>query len=127
MACKETPHAEEHSRRLKGLVGQAAAALEPVLRSIQSLVPTTCDTGAAPQAATMDGSFDSLLNRLAEAIDRADPEQVMAIMPFVQQQAAGQPIDASMLDKLEAQVNRYDYDQALETIKKICNPSQVVQ
>ncbi|BBO79074.1 hypothetical protein DSCW_64910 [Desulfosarcina widdelii] len=127
MACKETLPAIERSRRLKGLVEQAAAALEPVLRSIQSLVPTTCGSDAAPEAPTMDGSFDSLLNRLAEAIDRSDPEQVMATMPLVRQHAVGQPIDASTLDKLEAQVNRYDYDQALETIKKICNSSQEVQ
>jgi hypothetical protein len=74
----------------------------------------------------MDRSLDSLLRRLAEAIDRADPEQVMAVMPSIRRQAAGQPIDTAALDMLEAQVNRYDYDQALETIKKICNASQGV-
>jgi HPt (histidine-containing phosphotransfer) domain-containing protein len=128
MACKETLPAIERSGMLKNLVEQAATALEPVLQSIQSLVPTACGTDTAPEAAAaaMDGSFDSLLNRLADAIDRADPEQVMAIMPLVRQQAAGQPIDASTLDRLEAQVNRYDYDQALDTIKRIINSLQGV-
>ncbi|WP_319524371.1 response regulator [uncultured Desulfosarcina sp.] len=126
MACKEDLSAEERSSRLGDRIENLAAALEPVLRSIQSLRPTVCDTTAAPAAAQVDGSFDSLLSRLADAIDRADPEQVMAIMPLVRQQAAGQPIDSARIDTLEAQVNRYDYDQALETIKKICDPSQGV-
>ena len=123
MACKENLSENERAGWLEDRIDRVATALEPVLRSIQSLVPATCEIPAAPAAAQMDRSFDSLLNRLADAIDRADPEQVMAVMSLVRQQAAGQPIDRSLLDTLEAQLNRYDYDQALETIKNICNPS----
>jgi len=124
LACKKNLSMDERPGRLKDRVEQAADALEPVLQSIQSLVSAARDTAAAPAAVQVNPSFDSLLNRLADAIDRADPEQVMAIMPLVRQQADGQPVDRAMLSTLEAQVNRYDYDQALETIKKICNSSQ---
>ena len=126
MACKENLSVNERPDSLEDRVEQVAAALEPVLQSIQSLVPATCETAKSPAAGRVDRSFDSLLNRLAVAIDRADPEQVMATMPLVRQQAAGQPIDESLLDTLENQVNRYDYDQALETIKKIRHSSQGV-
>jgi CheY-like chemotaxis protein len=126
IACKENLSADGHSNRLENRIERVADTLGPVFASIQSLVPIPTDTNAAPAAGPMDRSLDSLLRRLAEAIDRADPEQVMAVMPSIRRQAAGQPIDTAALDMLEAQVNRYDYDQALETIKKICNASQGV-
>ena len=54
------------------------------------------------------------------ALERADPEQIMKTMPALRQAAAQcTDADAFHLKKLEQQVNRYDYDLAMETIRNI--------
>ncbi|MFZ1986240.1 MAG: response regulator [Desulfatitalea sp.] len=106
--------------RLEGLIQNVASALNQVLQSIRSLeAPVPAEpTG---QASAENGlAFDALLARLVQAIDRADPEQIAAVMPAFRQQAArSRQMDPSTLASLEAQIGRYDYDQALETLRKI--------
>jgi signal transduction histidine kinase/DNA-binding response OmpR family regulator/HPt (histidine-containing phosphotransfer) domain-containing protein len=121
-ACREGLSTERRSSGLEGLVVNLESALNLVLESIQSLE----DPGAGDAAPSVSGAtdlpFDALLAQLAEAIDRADPAKVTEIMLDVRQQAARcQHIDPSSLKTLEEQVNRYDYEQALATIRKIGN------
>jgi hypothetical protein len=62
------------------------------------------------------------LTQLAEAIERADPVEIMESMSAARQTLARcRHVHVHMLNTLEDQVNRYDYDQALETIGKIRN------
>ena len=109
------------SRRLEGLIATVDTTLNQVLESIQSLEAPAPSEAAAPISADSALQFDTLVTQLTEAIDRADPEQIMKYLPAVRQQAARfRKIDPFSLKLLEEQVNRYDYDQALETIRKIC-------
>ncbi len=118
-ACRDFPAAVEPAR-LEGLIANVASALDQVLESIRSLEESGTSDAAETISAETGPPVDALLQQLAEAIDRADPEQIMEIMPAVRQQAARcGHIDPFRLKTLEDQVNRYDYDQALETIRKI--------
>jgi hypothetical protein len=70
--------------------------------------------------AATDLKLDALMGQLAAAIDRADPQEIQEYLPVVQRQAAAcKRIDPLSIDTLAAQLNRYDYDQAMETICKI--------
>jgi two-component system, sensor histidine kinase and response regulator len=61
-----------------------------------------------------------LLTTLAEAIDRADPEEIRKITNKVTEQLTDVPmIDQAALAALTSETQRYDYDQALETLKHI--------
>jgi signal transduction histidine kinase/DNA-binding response OmpR family regulator/HPt (histidine-containing phosphotransfer) domain-containing protein len=61
-----------------------------------------------------------LLTTLAEAIDRADPEEIRKITNKVTEQLTDVPmIDQAALADLTSETQRYDYDQALETLKNI--------
>jgi two-component system sensor histidine kinase/response regulator len=111
----------------EGLIAKVTSALNQVLESIQSLEEPGLSDTAAKASAEPGFEFDTLLAQLSEAIDRADPEQVMKTMPAVRQQAARcKHIDPFSLKKLEDQVNRYEYDQALETIRRISKNRQEV-
>jgi two-component system, sensor histidine kinase and response regulator len=61
-----------------------------------------------------------LLTTLAEAIDRADPEEIRKITNKVTEQLTDVPmINQAALAALTSETQRYDYDQALETLKNI--------
>lgn len=115
--------------RLAALIDAVDDAMAPVLQSIEGLA-ATAKNAAPADAAPMDADgdapdFATLLERLAEAIDRADPEPIMALMPAIRNRAAGSAaIDPSLVEALARQVDRYDYDQALETLSRIRNASQ---
>ncbi|MGB3221367.1 MAG: response regulator [Desulforhopalus sp.] len=67
-----------------------------------------------------DDDPEKLLAALTEAIDRADPEDVKAVTAELRKMLAGQKtVDSSLLKTLDAQTRRYDYDQALKTIRQI--------
>jgi signal transduction histidine kinase/CheY-like chemotaxis protein/ABC-type phosphate/phosphonate transport system substrate-binding protein len=110
---------------LESMIAEVANALDQVLESIQLLEKPEI-TDAAPRTPAETGlPIDDLLARLAEAIERADPQDIMKILPAVRQQAARcGPIDSFSIKTLEEQVSRYDYDQALETIHRIGNRLQ---
>jgi len=123
-ACRDFP-AEVEPARLEGLIASVGSALDQVLESIRSIEERGTSDAAEPLSVETGPPVDALLQQLAEAIDRADPEQIMEIMPAVRQQAARcGHIDPFRLKTLEDQVNRYDYDQALETIRNIRKPRQ---
>ncbi|BBO66220.1 hypothetical protein DSCA_01500 [Desulfosarcina alkanivorans] len=119
-ACDGIPATDVRPSHLEGLVAGVSASLNQVLESIASLTETG-PGDALPEASAETGMpLDDLLARLADAIDRADPEAILKTMPAVRQHhAGGEGVDATDLDTLEQQVRRYDYDQALETIRRI--------
>jgi two-component system sensor histidine kinase/response regulator len=118
-ACRRANLGDGAPNGLKPLIERVAAALDPVLQSIHALEEKVTGEEPTPEPATTQ-SLDDLLIALTEAIERADPEQVVALMPAFKQQAtrAGQ-VAPSALASLEAQIERYDYDEALATIRKI--------
>ena len=119
-ACHTDFSTDVQPAHLDDLIASVASALDQVLESIQSLEESGTSDAAEPLSAETVPPVDTLLQQLAEAIDRADPEQIMEIMPAVRQQAAQcGHIDPFRLKTLADQVNRYDYDQALETIRNI--------
>jgi len=121
-ACHRDSSTDVDPSRQAGLIASVASALDQVLESIQMLEESGAGGAAEPLSAETDLPVATLLRQLAEAIDRADPESIMQIMPAVRKQAdrCGH-IDSFSLKTLEDQVNRYDYDQAMETIRKIGN------
>jgi two-component system, sensor histidine kinase and response regulator len=119
-ACDAQWSTDVQPAAIDGRITDVASALNQVLESIQSLEAKGPADGALKPVADNGLPFDALLTRLADAIDRADPEQIMETLPAVARQAAGcRHIDPSNLDRLEEQLRRYDYDQALETIRQI--------
>jgi two-component system sensor histidine kinase/response regulator len=120
IACRQDGDAETPSSVPETLLADVASALSPVLQSIQSLETPAAAAPAAEAERVSDREFDDILTRLADAIDRADPEQIAAVMPSARQQAllSGR-VDPSSMATLESQVDRYDYEQALQTLKKI--------
>jgi CheY-like chemotaxis protein len=124
-ACHGNFSMDVDASRLAGLVAGVASALDQVLDSIQRLEESGVGDAAGPASAETGLPVVTLLKQLAEAIDRADPESIMQIMPALKQQADRcNPIDPFSLKTLEEQLNRYDYDQAMETIRKISDSRQ---
>ncbi len=109
---EETPK-EGHADRLNASVERVTTALKTILASIQLLEAPTADAPAVES----DETLDTLLERLAAAVQHADPTQVMAIMPAVRSKVVHAALDPAVMETLAAQVDRYDYDEALETIR----------
>ena len=119
-ACHRDSSTDVDPSRLEGLIANVVSALDQVLESIQRLEESGAGDAAESASAETGLPVVTLLKQLAEAIDRADPESIMEIMPALRQQAdRWGHIDPFSLKTLEDQVNRYDYDQAMETIRKI--------
>ncbi len=94
--------------------------LSRLLGVLEPMVGKPADSGeqAHPPAAKSD--IATLLTTFTEAIDRADPEEILTITGQVIDRLADHPgIDRSSLNTLEAQTRRYDYEQALKTIENI--------
>ena len=105
---------------LESMIAAVASALGQVLESIQLLEEPGAGDVVTRVPAEPGLPIDDLLARLAEAIERSDPQDIMEILPAVRRQAAQcGPADAFSIKTLEEQIRRYDYDQALETIRKI--------
>ncbi|HHP7236286.1 MAG TPA: response regulator [Desulfobacterales bacterium] len=119
-ACDEAAARKIEPDRLENFVTGVVGALNRVLESIQALEETSPDEAAAEVCAGSDLEFVELLEQLAEVVDKADPEKINKLMSAVRQQAVRcRLIDTLTLKSLEDQVNRYDYDQAAETIRTI--------
>ncbi|MBW2099843.1 MAG: PhnD/SsuA/transferrin family substrate-binding protein [Deltaproteobacteria bacterium] len=58
-------------------------------------------------------NFSALLKQLADSLEIADPEEIKKQMEVVRKH-----LDPSIFQELENHVNTYDYDEALETLKK---------
>ncbi len=125
MACRQNGASSGEPSDLDGRIAQLESALGKVLSSIQSLE----DAGAGRTGPTAPAEaclpFNELLSELAEALEQADPEPIMKMMDALRQAAElCADIDGFSIRTLEEQVNRYDYDQAAETIRKIRQDGQ---
>ncbi len=123
-ACSGEPPAPE---QLKELIDAVVPAFDQVLASIQTLEIAKSAPEAVAASPEACLSLEELLQELAGAVDRADPEHIMKLMPAIERQAGScQQIDRCSLKTLETQIARYDYDEALETIRKLSKKGQKV-
>jgi two-component system sensor histidine kinase/response regulator len=124
-ACRNRPLAEIEQKNLETLVENVTVTLNRVLLSIQQLEETNVDEMAVYPAEGPDRPFEIFLDQMIEAIDRADPEQITQILPqFKKQATESDRIDPLSLQTLQDQIARYDYDQALESLRKIKTKKQ---
>jgi two-component system, sensor histidine kinase and response regulator len=94
--------------------------LARTLGVLEPLVETKKNESTAELSSANEGAPEALLTALAEAIDRADPEAIRLNATEVKRVLSGlKNVDSSLLKTLEAQISRYDYDQALTTIQHI--------
>jgi len=102
-------------------IAKLEAALDLVLSSIRSLDESAAGMRVPePVPAEACLPLDTVMVQLAEALEQADPEPINQLMPVLRQAAVRcTDADGSSLRTLEDQINRYDYDQAMETIRKI--------
>lgn len=96
---------------------QELARILAVIEPIHPVSDERLAEGPVP-AATDD--ILRLLTNLALAIDRADPEEIQSTATTLQNQLAeGNIIDKATLTTLLTQTQRYDYDEAMQTIEHI--------
>ena len=111
--CGVHPPSADFAELCRGLQLELTRLLA-VIESIQEEPAVTAGKGT--QRATT-GDILLLLTNLAEAIDRADPEEILKIKTQVMEHLADATnIDPGTLAALETEISRYDYDQALKTI-----------
>jgi two-component system sensor histidine kinase/response regulator len=97
------------------LIDGLDTSLDEVLRSLQTLADTRESEALRVGGDSLDMSqLKQELIQLANALKMADPEAIRRQMEKVREHA-----DSSALQELENRINTYDYDEALETIKKI--------
>ena len=124
-ACRESPPEKGLPPEMETLVAATAAELQQVLDAIETLEAPAPAAETEPVCEDIRPQVKTLLGELAQAIEQADPEQVMKTMRAVWQPAARcRHISTASLKTLEAQINRYDYDEALDTIRKILERSR---
>ncbi len=100
------------AKRLENELGQ-------VRQSLQVLVEKGVGEDLSPQA-TVTVGLATLLRELAEAIDQADPEEILGSLQRMRRQSAQwDSLDPAVMQALEVQIGRYDYDQARETLAQI--------
>jgi two-component system sensor histidine kinase/response regulator len=97
------------------LVDALDASLNKVLTSLETLVDAGESKALHVGGESLDMSrLEQELKQLADALKTADPEAITRQMGKVREHA-----DNSILQKLESQINNYDYDEAIETINRI--------
>jgi two-component system, sensor histidine kinase and response regulator len=118
-ACRSAGTGEKGRSVLGPLIDDVVTDLDQVLASIQSLEAPVADE-KGPTAPVTAHSLATSIGVLTDAIEKADPEAVEAILSdFKRQARQSDLVDPSILASLEAQIERYDYDQALDTIRKL--------
>jgi CheY-like chemotaxis protein len=124
-ACRASAPDKALPPETEALVAATAAELKQVRDAIETLETPAPELEAEPVCEDIKPHVKTLLGELAQAIEQADPEQVMKTMSAVWQPAARcRHISTASLKTLEAQINRYDYDEALDTIRKILEKSR---
>jgi len=97
------------------LIDKIESALNQVLQSLQSLVETPKAQRSKEKQTPLEAErFLSMLNQLADALDLADPEEINMHFKVLKEH-----LDRSTFQQLEIQINNYDYDKALKSVKKI--------
>ena len=99
----------------KNLVDNVVTALSQVLESLQTLADTEKGGPLDVKAGAVDpAKVIPLLKQLADALDLADPVEITKHMDAVREH-----LNRSILQNLEKQINEYNYDKALKTVKGI--------
>ena len=97
------------------LVDKLESTLDQVLKSLESLVEKS--RPELPEVKKIPLEPEKLLpmlKRMADALDLADPEEIKRHFNSLKQY-----IDDQMIEKLESQIDNYDYDNALKIIKQL--------
>ena len=100
------------AKKLEDELGQVRQSLQVLLeKGVQKAsIPDTTDT--------IEPAI--LLRELAKAIDQADPEEIQGVFQRMQRQSVHwDAVDPAVMRALEMQIDRYDYDQARETLAQI--------
>lgn len=119
-ALEQVCNQPESSQLVSALSTRLQDELDHLLNLLQPLVLKNEKDDVQNFASHADDDPEKLLLTLTEAIDRADPEDVKAVTNEIRKKLAGQKtVDPSLIKALDAQTRRYDYDQALKTIRQI--------
>jgi len=118
-AAQELETAGKEGTPTSPLIDRVETALNQVLESLQMLTDTSKteplpgkERGAGP--GVDPAQVIPVLKQLADALDLAEPEEIKKHMEIIKKY-----LDISILRNLEDQVNDYEYDKALKTLKKI--------
>ena len=121
-ACRKADAANEGHGALGPLIDNVIAALNQVLQSIGTLALPVSDADVSGEPMTAE-SLESLMAALGDAIEKADPQAIETCWPPFKQKARQSGwVDPILVSAMEAQIERYDYEQALESIRKITIP-----
>jgi len=101
------------------LLETVETALNQVLESLQMLTDTSKTEPLPGKERGADPGVDpthviAVLKQLADALNLAEPEEIEKHMQVIKKY-----LDISILQSLEEQVNDYEYDRALKTLKRI--------
>jgi two-component system sensor histidine kinase/response regulator len=97
------------------LIDKIELALNQVLQSLESLVDKPkAQLSRAKQTSLEAGRFLSMLKQFADALDVADPEEIIMHFNILKEH-----LDRSTFQQIENHINNYDYDKALEKIKEL--------
>jgi signal transduction histidine kinase/CheY-like chemotaxis protein len=119
---------EESPDIVEGLTRQLLRELDVLLQQLQPLAEAAEDDASDAGEDGLEGDPELFLDSLTEAINRADPEAIQALMAEVKKLFGSRKIaDPSLIRILEIQTRRYDYDQALQTIGQIRNSMEKKQ
>ncbi|MBC2693732.1 MAG: response regulator [Desulfobacteraceae bacterium] len=118
-AAQELETAGKEGALTSALLDRVETALNQVLESLQSLADTSKteplpgkERGVGP--AVDPAQVMPVLKQLADALDLAEPEEIEKHIKVIKKY-----LDISILKDIEDQVNDYEYDRALETLKGI--------
>ena len=119
-ACRESFPVEGALSEIETMVADVEAALQEVRDSILTLLQGAAEPCTVLSDSAPDIDIAPLLAPLAEAIDRADPEQIAETLAALQNALpqAPHPLHCR-INALAQQLRRYDYEQALETIRQM--------
>ncbi|MBE9541732.1 MAG: response regulator, partial [Proteobacteria bacterium] len=99
------------------LIEEVGTSLDKVLASLKTLVDDSESKALHVSGESSDKSqLKQELGQLVYALKTAEPEAIKKQMEKVREH-----VDSSILQELENQINNYDYDEALETIKRRLN------
>ncbi|MCD4841773.1 MAG: Hpt domain-containing protein, partial [Methanosarcinales archaeon] len=118
-AARELETVSREGAPTSALLERVEIALNQVLESLQMLIDTSKaeplpgkERGAGPGVDPTH--VIAVLKQLADALNLAEPEEIKKHMEVVKEY-----LDISILKDIEDQVNDYEYDRALETLKGI--------
>jgi CheY-like chemotaxis protein len=119
-ALEQVCNQPESSHLVSVLSTRLQEELDRLLNLLHPLVLRNEKDGVQNSASHTDDDLEKFLLTLTEAIDRADPEDVKKVTAEIRKKFAGRKtVDSSLIKTLDAQTRRYDYDQALKTIRQI--------